>query len=62
MECFKWGLMGHPSRDINDFVSESYLNCSDLAQESSVEKNFIMWPTDCFSGILMKNVAIFALV
>jgi hypothetical protein len=40
VDCFKWGLMGYPSRNIKDFVTERYLNCVDLAQEVSVE-NFI---------------------
>ena len=42
VECFKWGLMGYPSRNMEDFVAESDLNCADLAQEVSVEKNFSM--------------------
>ena len=58
MECFKWGLMGHPSRNMEDFN----LNCVDLAQEISKEKNFRMWHKDWFCGILVKNVATFALV
>ena len=33
VECFKWGLMGHPSRIMEDFVAGSDLNCVDLAQE-----------------------------
>jgi hypothetical protein len=59
VECFKWDLMGHPSRDMEDFVGESDLNCAGLAQEVSVEKNFIVWPRDCFYGILVENVAAF---
>ena len=59
MECFKWGLMGHPSRNMEDFVAGSNLNCVDLAQEISKEKNFRMWHKDCFCGILVKNVATF---
>ena len=43
VECFKWGLMGHPSRNMEDFVAGSNLNCVDLAQEISKEKNFSMW-------------------
>jgi hypothetical protein len=58
MECFKWGLMSHPSRNVEDFVAVSDLNCADLAQEVSVEKNFSMWPRDCFCSILMKNIAL----
>jgi hypothetical protein len=26
-ESFKWGLMGHPRRIVEDFVAEGYLNC-----------------------------------
>jgi hypothetical protein len=58
VEYFKWGLMGYPSRNMEDFVIESNLNCADLAQEISV-RNFKMWPTGMFCGILVKNVATF---
>jgi hypothetical protein len=30
VECFKWGLMGYPSRNMEDFVTESDWNCADL--------------------------------
>jgi hypothetical protein len=33
--------MGHPSKNMEDFA-ESDLNCADLAQEDSVEKNLSM--------------------
>ena len=59
VECFKWGLMGHPSRNMEDFVAGSGLNCVDLAQKISKEKNFRMWHKDCFCGIVVKNVATF---
>ena len=60
MECFKWGLMGHPSRNMEVFVAGSNLNCVDLAQDISKEKNFRMRHKDCFfCGILVKNVATF---
>jgi hypothetical protein len=59
VEWFKWGLMGHPSRNMEDFIAESNLNCVDLAQEISKEKNFSMWHKDWFCGILVKNVATF---
>jgi hypothetical protein len=62
VECFNWGLMGHTSRNTEDFVAESDFNCADLAQEVSEEKNFNMWPRDCFCRILVKNVVAFALV
>jgi hypothetical protein len=50
--------MGYASRNMEDFVTESGLNCADLAQEVSVE-NFNMWPRDYLGGILVKNVATF---
>jgi hypothetical protein len=59
VECFKWGLLGHPGRNMEDFVARSNLNCVDLAQEISKEKNFRMWHKDWFCGILLKNVATF---
>ena len=39
--------MGYPSRTMEDFVTESDLNCAALAQEVSVE-DFNMCPRDCF--------------
>jgi hypothetical protein len=59
VECFKCGLMGHRGRNMEDFVAGSNLNCVDLVQKISKEKNFRMWHKDCFCGILMKNVATF---
>jgi hypothetical protein len=44
---------------MEDLVAGSNLNCVDLAQEISKEKNFRMWHEDCFCVILMKNVATF---
>jgi hypothetical protein len=41
---------------MEDLVTECNLNCADLAQEVSVEKNFCMWPRDCFC-ILVKKMA-----
>jgi hypothetical protein len=40
VESFKWGLMGYPSRYMEEFVAESDLKGTDPAQEVSVEKNF----------------------
>jgi hypothetical protein len=37
VECFKWGLMGYPRKNMEYFISESDLNCGDVAQEVSVE-------------------------
>ena len=51
--------MSYPSKNMEDFVAESVLNCEDLAQEVSVEKNFSMWPRDCFCSIVVKNVTTF---
>jgi hypothetical protein len=48
IECFKWGLMSHPCRNMEYFVAVSDLNCRDLAQEVSEKKNFSMWHRDCF--------------
>jgi hypothetical protein len=59
VECFKWGLMGSPSRNMEDFVAGSNLNCDDPVLDISKEKNFRMWHKDCFCGILVKNVAAF---
>ena len=47
VECFKWGLIGHPSRDMEDIASEGDLNCANVTQEFSVE-NFSIWSKDCF--------------
>jgi hypothetical protein len=44
---------------MEDFVTGSDLNCVDLDQEVSEEKNFNMWPRACFCGILVKAVASF---
>jgi hypothetical protein len=52
--CFKWTIVGYPSRTIKDLVTESDLNCADLSQEVPVE-NFSMWPRDCFCGIWVKK-------
>jgi hypothetical protein len=59
VEGFRFSLMSCPSRNVADFVAEGDLNCADLAQEVSVEKNFSMWHRDYFYGILVKNVAVF---
>ena len=44
---------------MEDFVAGSNLNCVDLVQEISKEKNFSMWHKDCFCGILVRNVVTF---
>jgi hypothetical protein len=51
MVCFKWGLMSQHSKNMWNFVTMGDLNCEELAQEVSVEKNFSMWPRFCFYSI-----------
>ena len=58
MECFKWGLMGHPSRSMEDSGAEGDLNYGGLAQEIS-EKNFSTLPRDHSCDILVKFGAAF---
>jgi hypothetical protein len=40
VKCFKWGLVGHHSRNMEDFVAEGDLNCGRLDPEVSEEKEF----------------------
>jgi len=47
------------NRNMEDFLAMSDLNCADLAQEVLVEKNVIVWPSDCFCCILVKNMGAF---
>ena len=51
VECFKWGLMGHPSKNIKDFVAHIDLYYAVLAQDVLVEKNVSIGPRDCFCAI-----------
>ena len=55
-ECFKYCLMGLPSKNMEDSGAEDDLNCGRWAQEVS-EKNFSMLPRGHSCGILVKNVA-----
>ena len=59
MECFKQGLMGLPSRNMDDIGADGDLNPGGLDEEVSEEKNFSMLPSDHFCDILVKNVAAF---
>ena len=45
----EWNALNgaYPSRNMEDFVTESDWNCEDLAQEVSVE-NIYTWPRDWF--------------
>jgi hypothetical protein len=56
VKCFQWGLMGYPSRYMEDFVAEGDLNCGNLTPKFSVV-NFNRLPRDCSCDILVKNVA-----
>jgi hypothetical protein len=56
---FKWGLINHPSRDMENIVEEDDLNYADLDQEVSVENNISMWPSNCFCDVLVKNTGAF---
>ena len=52
--------MGHPTRNVEkNFVAMSDFNYADLAQEVSEEKNFGIWHSVCFCGILVKRVTAF---
>ena len=63
IECFKWGLIDHPSRNREDNGAEGDVNCVGLlAQEISMEKNVSLWPTVYFSDISVKNIAGFDIV
>ena len=57
MECFKWGLIVHPSKNIENSAAEGYLNCRNMTREFSKEKNVSVWHRNCFCDILVKNVA-----
>jgi hypothetical protein len=59
VECLEWGFMGNPSRNMEDFVAKSDLNCGSLTLECLEEKNFNMGLKDCSCDILVKNVAAF---
>ena len=48
MEWFKYCLMGHTSRIMEDKGTDYDLNCDGLAQEVSEEKNINMQLMDCF--------------
>jgi hypothetical protein len=46
LECFMWGSMGHPGRNMEDVIAVSDLNCGSLVIEISEENNFNMWLRD----------------
>ena len=41
VECFKWGLMNHTSRSMDDSNTESNIDYDSLHQEFSKEKNLV---------------------
>jgi hypothetical protein len=57
VECFKWGLMGYPSRNMEDFVAESDLKCEDLRDLSREEFLYVAYRL--FLWYLVKNMAAF---
>ena len=53
--------MGHPSRNMeNSGAKCDLINCGELSQDVSEEKNFSMLPRDCSCDILVKNAAAFS--
>jgi hypothetical protein len=58
-ECFKWKLMHHTNRNMEDSGADSELNCLGLAGEVSRLKNFSIWLRNCSYGMLSKNLAAF---
>lgn len=56
------GFLVHSSSNMEDIDREGDLDMVLLDQDGLEENNFSMLPTDHSCGILVKNVAIFALV
>ena len=52
---FKWGLMGHPSRSIENH-GDGDLICGGLTQKISEKNNFSILPKGGFCYILVKKV------
>lgn len=48
------GLIGHPSRHMDDIGAKGDLNCAGMALDVPVEMNFSMRPREYFGGILVK--------
>ena len=58
VECFKWSLMGHPSRNMEDFVAEGDLNCGSLKRFQ--RRKILVCGRETVCDILvMNNVAAF---
>jgi hypothetical protein len=47
---------------VEDCGAEGDLNCGDLVQEVSEEKNVSKWPRECSSDVLVKDTTALALV
>jgi hypothetical protein len=58
-EQFKWGLMGHCSRKMEDCGAEGNVDTGGLAPDVLKESNINLWPRDCPCDILAKNVVAF---
>jgi hypothetical protein len=61
MECFKWGLKDHPSRNMKGTSAKDGVSCAPLALEAEEERKFNMLPGDHSHNVLVKNVACFVL-
>ena len=59
VECFKWGLMGHPSRNMEDGGAEGDLNCVGLLAQKFQWKRMLVSSAYCFCDIWTKNMAAF---
>ena len=53
------GLIGHPSRNMENTGVEHDLNYADQAQEVSGEMNFSMRPIDCSCDIFSEECGCF---
>ena len=56
VDCFKgakWAIL------VGTWKTGGDLNCGGLGQEVSEEKDFSMWPKDCFCDVWVKNAAAF---
>jgi hypothetical protein len=47
VKCFKWGLLDHTSRNMENSGAEGDLNCEGPAQGVSEEKSINICPGDC---------------
>lgn len=59
--CFKWYLMFHKIRFMEDNHVESDFNCGGLSQKISAEKNCSMYLRKHSFGILVKHVLLLPL-